>query len=62
MENSAVDWLIDKLYDMDIRVTDDGEYGLELYEAFKKAKEIEEDNLEKLKDFDTWKEWKNKSE
>lgn len=59
MENSAVDWLIDKLYDMDIKVTDDGEYGLELYEAFKEAKEIEKEYLEKLKDFDTWKEWKN---
>ena len=62
MKNSAVDWLIDKLYDMDIKVTDDGEYGLELYEAFKEAKRLEEDNLEKLKDFETWKEWKNKQQ
>ena len=62
MGNSAVDWLIDKLYGMDIRVTDDGEYGLELYEAFKKAKEIEKEYLEKIKDFETWKEWKNRQQ
>jgi len=24
------------------------------------AKQMESDNLERLKDFDTWKEWKNK--
>jgi hypothetical protein len=26
------------------------------------AKEMDKENLESLKDFDTWKEWKNKSE
>lgn len=26
---------------------------------FIQAKRIEQENLEKLKDFDTWKEWKN---
>lgn len=56
---SPVEWLIDKLYDLDIRVTDSGEYGLPLYEAFKRAREKEKEYLEKLKDFDTWKEWKN---
>lgn len=26
---------------------------------FEQAKKIDKENLEKLKDFDTWKEWKN---
>ncbi len=26
------------------------------------AKEIDKENLEKLKDFDTWKEWKNRQQ
>jgi hypothetical protein len=29
--------------------------------SFNHAKEMEKENLESLKDFDTWKEWKNKS-
>ena len=33
-----------------------------LKNAIEKAKEIDRENLEKLKDFETWKEWKNKSE
>lgn len=28
---------------------------------FKQAKQMEIDQAKKLKDFDTWKEWKNKS-
>ena len=31
-------------------------------EIIEQAKEMEKENLESLKDFDTWKEWKNKSE
>jgi hypothetical protein len=45
MKQTAVEWLIDKLYDMNIRVTDDGEHGLELYEAFKKAKAMEKEQI-----------------
>jgi hypothetical protein len=30
-------------------------------EVYKKAKELENKRLEQLKDFDTWKEWKNGS-
>jgi len=33
-----------------------------LKNAIEKAKEIDKENLEKLKDFETWKEWKNKQQ
>jgi hypothetical protein len=32
-----------------------------LKNAIEKAKEIDKENLEKLKDFETWKEWKNET-
>ena len=54
MENSAVDWLVNELEDM--------EYDLRLIpNIINKAKQMEIDQAEKLKDFDTWKEWKNKN-
>lgn len=31
-------------------------------EGYKLAKEMDKEQMEKLKDFDTWKEWKNKLE
>jgi hypothetical protein len=33
-----------------------------LKDKIKQAKEIEKEQLEKLKDFDTWKEWKNRQQ
>ena len=32
----------------------------DVYRIVTKAKEMEKEKLESLKDFDTWKEWKNK--
>ncbi len=48
---SAVEWL-----ENEIGVNNMGDF---LKDKIKQAKEIEKEQLEKLKDFDTWKEWKN---
>ena len=48
---SAVEWL-----ENEIGVNNMGDF---LKDKIKQAKEIEKAELEKLKDFDTWKEWKN---
>jgi hypothetical protein len=51
MKKTAVEWLRQELLkrDMDISIKD----------LFEQAKEMEKQQMEKLKDFDTWKEWKN---
>ena len=36
--------------------------GNDLLDKVEELKRVEEEKFEKLKDFDTWKEWKNKSE
>lgn len=51
---SAIEWL-----EKEIGVNYMGDF---LKDKIKKAKEIEKAQLEKLKDFDTWKEWKNKQQ
>ncbi len=48
---SAVEWL-----ENEIGVNNMGDF---LKDKIKQAKEIEKAELEKIKDFDTWKEWKN---
>ncbi len=48
---SAVEWL-----ENEIGLNNMGDF---LKYKIKQAKEIEKAELEKLKDFDTWKEWKN---
>jgi hypothetical protein len=54
MKQTAVEWLEDNIErDMDY---------LEILYLIKHAKEMEKQQLESLKDFDTWKEWKNKTE
>jgi hypothetical protein len=35
--------------------------GNDLLEKVEELKEVEKQQFEKLKDFDTWKEWKNKT-
>ena len=47
----AVEWL-----EKQIGVNNMGDF---LKDKIQQAKEIEKAELEKLKDFDTWKEWKN---
>ena len=39
-----------------------GDWSLTERELFKQGAEWQQEQMEKLKDFDTWKEWKNKSE
>jgi hypothetical protein len=53
---TAVEWLVDKL---DLNVFESDE---EVADVINQAKEMEKEQMDKLKDFDTWKEWKNKSE
>ena len=54
MEQTAVEWLVNEL-------TKNG-HNFKLYKKeIEQAKQMEIDQAEKLKDFDTWKEWKNKT-
>jgi hypothetical protein len=57
MEKSAVEWLGKQLRILDKKSP---MYGDILDGLIEQAKQMESDNLERLKDFDTWKEWKNK--
>jgi len=56
VKQTAVEWLKDTLYPYLNK--EDKEYTDTL---FRKAKEMDDEFLEKLKDFDVWKEWKNSS-
>ena len=53
---TAVEWLVEQL---DLNVFESDE---EVADVIEQAKEMEKEQMDKLKDFDTWKEWKNKSE
>jgi hypothetical protein len=57
MEKSAVEWLGKQLRMLD---KNSPMYGDLLNGLIEQAKQMESDNLERLKNFDTWKEWKNK--
>jgi hypothetical protein len=57
MEQSAVEWLGNQLRILDKKSP---MYWDILDGLIEQAKQMESDNLERLKDFDTWKEWKNK--
>jgi hypothetical protein len=57
MEKSAVEWLGNQLRILDKKSP---MYWDILDGLIEQAKQMESDNLERLKDFDTWKEWKNK--
>jgi hypothetical protein len=52
IEQSAVDWLVEQYKKV-------GGISISMSE---KAKQMENEKLESLKDFETWKEWKNKTE
>ena len=54
IEQSAVEWLLNSL--------DYNQNMLGIKEIIEEAKQMEKQQLESLKDFDTWKEWKNKTE
>ena len=57
MENkqTAVKWLEEEFIKLEQTT---GVYGV-MYELIEKAKEIENNQMEELKDFEKWKEWKN---
>ena len=67
MKQTSVEWLGNEITNRITRrnphdtiiIQTQGEILIELIEQ---AKEMEKQQLESLKDFDTWKEWKNKSE
>ena len=48
MKQTPIEWLEMKISE-----------GLADVETIQKAKEMEKEQMEKLKDFDTWKEWKD---
>jgi hypothetical protein len=54
---TAVEWLVEQLINEN-ELTLKGEN----FKLIEIAKQKEKDLLEKLKDFDTWKEWKNKQQ
>ena len=56
VKQTTVEWLKDTLYPYLNK--EDKEYTDTL---FRKAKEMDDEFLEKLKDFDNWREWKNSS-
>lgn len=63
MEKNVTQWMQNKITGLSIQLLDGyltiTEFMEEQNNIFKEAKEMENKQLEKLKDFDTWKEWKN---
>lgn len=67
MENnktqSPVEWLIDEAMRLVIQymngTLNEDTLDNDIYRIGTRAKEMEKERLESLKDFDTWKEWKN---
>jgi hypothetical protein len=55
MEESVVQWLLENLISEPYSEAD-FEHNSDCWD---KAEQMEKDKLERLKDFDTWKEWKN---
>lgn len=55
-KQTAVKWLEEEFIKLEQTT---GVYGV-MYELIEKAKEIENNQMEELKDFEKWKEWKNK--
>jgi hypothetical protein len=51
VKQTAVEWLYDQIENE----------GKCIYEVIEQAKKMDDEFLEKLKDFDVWKEWKNSS-
>ena len=66
MEQTALEWIFNEMerlrFNAEINNMDDYKFIIRRDEIFEQAKEMEKQQLESLKDFDTWKEWKNKTE
>jgi len=63
MEQTPVEWLIDEGMKLVIQymngTLNEDTLDDDIYRIGTRAKEMEKEKLEYLKDFDTWKEWKN---
>ena len=63
MEKTPVEWLIDEAMNLVIQymngTLNEETLDDDIYRIGTRAKEMEKERLESLKDFDTWKEWKN---
>jgi hypothetical protein len=63
MEQTPVEWLIDEGMKLVIQymngTLNEDTLDDDIYRIGTRAKEMEKERLEYLKDFDTWKEWKN---
>jgi hypothetical protein len=63
MEQTPVEWLIDEAMKLVVQymngTLNEETLDDDIYRIGTKAKEMEKEKLESLKDFDTWKEWKN---
>jgi hypothetical protein len=63
---TAVEWLIEEIssskYFYNLMEDINSRSTVAQSNIFEQAKEMEKEQMEKLKDFDTWKEWKNKTE
>lgn len=63
MEKTPVEWLIDEAMKLVLQymngTLNEDTLDEDVYRIGTKAKEMEIERLESLKDFDTWKEWKN---
>ena len=60
METTPVQWLVDQLnITMVYNPLEKDGYSKEQRRLIDQALEMEKEKLESLKDFDTWKEWKN---
>ena len=63
MEKTPVEWLIDEAIKLVIQymngTLNEDTLDDDIYRIGTRAKEMEKEKLEFLKDFDNWKEWKN---
>ena len=63
MDQTPVEWLIDEAMKLVVQymngTLNEETLDDDIYRIGTKAKEMEKEKLESLKDFDTWKEWKN---
>jgi len=63
MEQTPVEWLIDEAMKLVVQymngTLNEDTLDDDIYRIGTRAKEMEKERLESLKDFDTWKEWKN---
>lgn len=63
MEQTPVEWLIDEAMKLVMQymngTLNEETLDDDIYRIGTRAKEMEKEKLESLKDFDTWKEWKN---